>query len=327
MLQNTKLFENLINVNRSFAERLVNAIKKIAANLRNFFKENPLEAKTEYGQALLEAMNKVENRVQELWDEAVAQGIRAENKESGSVKSKDRENYYDFSKSFKEQIKDFKNGVFPKGDTLIVRDTPKVFQKIGLNPLPMTYTQSHLKEALANEDGDHLGEIKLRQLPKALENPIAIIDSTSQPGRLVAIIELPDDVRKSIVAVEIDGMGKINGNTIDSNAIVSAHERLNAISKLLSSAFINQALGNGGVYFWNKEKATQLMDRIGVQFPKVDINDGFVKSISNPDSNVKKKIDDITLTKQFIRWFGDWQNKPKSASKVVDKDGKPQRIM
>ena len=154
----------------------------------------------------------------------------------------------------------------------------------------MTYTQSHLKEALANEDGDHLGEIKLRQLPKALENPIAIIDSTSQPGRLVAIIELPDDVRKSIVAVEIDGMGKINGNTIDSNAIVSAHERLNAISKLLSSAFINQALGNGGVYFWNKEKATQLMNRIGVQFPKVDINDGFVKSISNPDSNVKKKI-------------------------------------
>jgi hypothetical protein len=62
---------------------LENAVKKVAANLRNFFKENPLEAKTEYGQALLEAMNKVENRVQELWDEAVAQGIRADKAESG----------------------------------------------------------------------------------------------------------------------------------------------------------------------------------------------------------------------------------------------------
>lgn len=82
MLQNTKLFDNLLNVNRSFAERLVNAIKKIATNLRNFFKENPLEAKTEYGQALLEAMNKVENRVQELWDKAVAEGIRAEKAEN-----------------------------------------------------------------------------------------------------------------------------------------------------------------------------------------------------------------------------------------------------
>ena len=94
MLQNTKLFDNLLNVNCSFAERLVNAIKKIAANLRNFFKENPLEAKTEYGQALLEAMNKVENRVQELWDEAVAEGIRAENKNAateGGIKYKSRD--------------------------------------------------------------------------------------------------------------------------------------------------------------------------------------------------------------------------------------------
>ena len=32
------------------------------------------------GKALQEAMSKVENRVQDLWDEAVAQGIRAENK-------------------------------------------------------------------------------------------------------------------------------------------------------------------------------------------------------------------------------------------------------
>lgn len=32
---------------------------------------------------------------------------------------------------------------------------------------------------------------------------------------------------------------------------------------------------------------------------------------------------DVTQSQQFIRWFGDWQNKPKSASKVVDKDGKP----
>ena len=60
----------------------VNAIKKIATNLRSFFKENPLEAKTEYGQALLEAMNKVENRVQELWDKAVAEGIRADKAEN-----------------------------------------------------------------------------------------------------------------------------------------------------------------------------------------------------------------------------------------------------
>ena len=38
------------------------------------------------------------------------------------------------------------------------------------------------------------------------------------------------------------------------------------------------------------------------------------------DSNVNKKI---TQSKQFVRWFGDWQNSPKSASKVVDGNGEP----
>ena len=60
----------------------------------------------------------------------------------------------------------------------------------------------------------------------------------------------------------------------------------------------------------------------GVQFPKGSIKDGFVKSISDSLSNVKKKYPDITYTKQFKdcaddkekqqfkRWFGN--------SKVVD---------
>ena len=41
------------------------------------------------------------------------------------------------------------------------------------------------------------------------------------------------------------------------------------------------------------------------------------------DSNVNKKINKITQSKQFVRWFGDWQNSPKSASKVVDGNGEP----
>lgn len=42
------------------------------------------------GKALQEAMSKVENRVQEHWDEAVAQGIRAENNNTSNVELKTR---------------------------------------------------------------------------------------------------------------------------------------------------------------------------------------------------------------------------------------------
>lgn len=93
MLQNSKLLEKLAAEDYNLAEKLINAIKKAIESLRNFFKDNPLEAKTEYGQALLEAMNKVENRVQELWDKAVAEGIRADKAdvvESKSTKFDDK---------------------------------------------------------------------------------------------------------------------------------------------------------------------------------------------------------------------------------------------
>ena len=43
-------------------------------------------------------------------------------------------------------------------------------------------------------------------------------------------------------------------------------------------------------------------------------------SLLQENNNVNKKI---TQSKQFVRWFGDWQNKPKTASKVVDGNGEP----
>ena len=51
--------------------------------------------------------------------------------------------------------------------------------------------------------------------------------------------------------------------------------------------------------------------------------DGLVHSLSDPMSPVKTTLADITETRQFKRFFGDWQSNPKKASKVVDKNGRP----
>ena len=40
-------------------------------------------------------------------------------------------------------------------------------------------------------------------------------------------------------------------------------------------------------------------------------------------SPVKLKFNYVTETQQFRRWFGDWQNRPENASKIVDADGTP----
>lgn len=61
---------------------------------------------------------------------------------------------------------------------------------------------------------------------------------------------------------------------------------------------------------------------------KIDVEKYSIGSTDNIvqakfDDNVNKKINNITQSKQFISWFGDWRNSPAKASKVVDNNGEP----
>lgn len=100
---------------------------------------------------------------------------------------------YDYSKPFAEQIEDYKNGRIPKGDTLVVGATPYVFRKIGLSALPMTMNTTHVDYSLnGTKDFDrHLGEALLKQLPEAIQHPVAIMTSGTRPNSsIVAMLEI-----------------------------------------------------------------------------------------------------------------------------------------
>lgn len=235
---------------------------------------------------------------------------------------------YDYSKSFSEQIEDYKNGIIPKYDTLVVGKTPEVFTKIGLNPLPMTYGTGHLSDILKGNVQDHdFGEANLKQIPKALESPVAIFASSTRPdSSVVAILDLSYNNKPMFAAVEIDGTGKLNGENIDSNAITTLHTRQNA-ANMLNKALAKESNGDVSVYYLDKNKATRFLRSSGVQFPGVmSITDGYVHSIRDSGSPVNIKIENVTKTQQFKRWFGDWENHPKAASKVVNTDGTPKVV-
>jgi hypothetical protein len=86
-----------------------------------------------------------------------------------------------------------------------------------------------------------------------MERSIAIIDSSSRPGRLVAIVELQGQGKPVVAAVEVDGTGSMRGKRIDSNAVASAYSKGNAITSLLRDAIASEANGNGGIYYWDKK--------------------------------------------------------------------------
>lgn len=233
---------------------------------------------------------------------------------------------YDYSKPFEQQVDDWKTGKIPPKDTLVVGATPKVFQKVGFNALPMTINLTHVDYAInGTKDADHYyGEIDFKKLPQAIEKPIAVFVSKTHPNTsVVALVDLPINGKNSVVPITVDGFGKQNNIMIDSNAIVSAHGKNGAL-KQLSDAIADDAKGIFNLLYINKKEAQSLLRQAGPQWSGMSIpRDGFIHSIKENGSPVKPKLNNVTESLQFKRWFGDWQKHPQNASKVVDEDGKP----
>ena len=257
-------------------------------------------------------------------------------KKSGSARappakmSASKAEKYDFTKPFAEQVDDWKAGKIEKNDTLVVGSTPEVFQKVGFNALPVTINQTHVDYAIngTKDEEHHIGEPMLKQLPRAMKSPVAIIASESQRGTsVVALLPFIKDTKSVIIPVYIDGFGRQNSIVIDSNAVTSIYEKKNAVTGLLTNAIEKSNNGETTLFYVDKVKAAALYQVARVPMPKMpDTNNGFVASIRDAGSTVKPKLNNVTQSQQFKRWFGDWKNHPESASKVVNADGTPKVV-
>ena len=257
-------------------------------------------------------------------------------KKSGSARapptkmSASKAEKYDFTKPFAEQVDDWKAGKIEKNDTLVVGSTPEVFQKVGFNALPVTINQTHVDYAIngTKDEEHHIGEPMLKQLPRAMKSPVAIIASESQRGTsVVALLPFIKDAKSVVIPVYIDGFGRQNSIVIDSNAVTSIYEKKNAVTGLLTNAIEKSNNGETTLFYVDKVKAAALYQVARVPMPKMpDTDNGFVASIRDEGSTVKPKLKNVTQSQQFKRWFGDWKNHPESASKVVNADGTPKVV-
>ena len=227
-----------------------------------------------------------------------------------------QDSHYDYSKSFAEQVEDWQNGKFPKNDALLVGRTPEVFRRIGLNDLPMTMNQTHVDYAVNGTKEDHqMSLVMLEHLPELLEHPVAIIESATRPNdSIVAIVDGTINGKNVIVPITIQTSSTANGVQIDANHLASAYGKKNAVN-LLENALKKENADSVGVYYLDKNRASNLISDPRVQFPSISEKTGLIHSIFDAGGSVKQKSMEQTETRQFKRWFKD--------SKVVDEDGKP----
>ena len=235
------------------------------------------------------------------------------NTAGGGVRYQSKTVEYDYSKSFAEQVDDYKSGNIPQRDTLIVGPTPEIYRSIGLNSLPMTINTTHVDYALnGTKDADHyLGETLLKQLPDKLKDPVAVfVSQTKGTTSVVTLLSFSVNGKQVVAPIVIDGFGVQNSLVIDSNAITSVFGKNTGIAQLHKAAQ-EEASGNFSLLYANKKEARSLLHRAGHQLSGSLIpHDGFYHSIRENNSPVKPKMNDVTESYVSSRYWQDYFRYP-----------------
>ena len=174
---------------------------------------------------------------------------------------------------------------------------------------------------------------KMGILTTVLENfndrfsSIAHLDFTNKASRdsthkVIVLVDLSVNNKQVIAPIAVDFEGIYNKKIIDVN-LVATYFNKNNIHDLIKEAIALENNNQVGFYYLDKKRTQSIIKHAGYQLPRILNNLSSNIIIRKIDSNVNKKINKITQSQQFVRWFGDWQNKPKTASKVVDGNGEP----
>lgn len=173
---------------------------------------------------------------------------------------------YSTSKTFDEQIDDVINGTHNPRLDLYVSETPEYLIKLNFSDKPILMRNGKISEIL-NKHSDMSAEI-IKQIPKALENPLLVLKSKTHPKDSVVIVTDISTANGDMIVpvwanqagnyIDLD-LGDISLNT---NFVASAYGRNTA-------SLIEYAVNNNGILYQNPdiEKVSQLLARNGLQLP------------------------------------------------------------
>jgi len=156
-----------------------------------------------------------------------------------------------FNYELKRQIE----GTLPKGHIYHLGKPGKVLQNAGIPDLPIELKAGRLEhKASENYKNKHQFDIaEIKDLPKAINEPIAVFNSTKNDGAKIILTDLKDKNGNNFVAVikmYKDALGK--KNSMDINSIVSVYPKDNIAE--LKNWFKS---GNKLVAWQDKEKASR----------------------------------------------------------------------
>ncbi|MEQ8226748.1 MAG: LPD38 domain-containing protein [Rhodospirillales bacterium] len=150
---------------------------------------------------------------------------------------------------------------------LTVGETPLILNRLGVKRKKLRMQASKPLEILSKHSGMTADLIK--RAPALISDPVMVMRSGSKdnPGALVAVLDETDSNGEILVAVVSPGTGRVQYNTLSS--VYGKNVK--------PQAFIDRAVEEGRVRYFNEEMALNHPGVTGVQFPRW----GAVKRLNN----------------------------------------------
>lgn len=339
MLENSKALEKLAMENANLfvkvGEKLKNLIRRIRNSLKGMYSDvDSLHPETA---ELMKALGDRINEFQQMYDRvlydsitnmrgALAEAENAKTRENLDVLEKQAEKEgvhiendgikYSTEKTFDEQIDDVLNGKHNPRLDLYVSKTPGYLLKLNFSDCPLLMRNGKISEIL-NKHSDMSAEI-LKMIPKAIEDPVLVLKSKTNPANSVVIIT---DILTSKGEMIVPVWANQSGNYIDldlgdvslnANFVASAYGRN-------TENLIKYAVNHNGVLYQNSDtkRVIQLLARNGLQLPTpLKLSDSIINvsekgAVVNPSEKIPTSDEAYTAA--------DWRRDAAEAMEFVAK--------
>lgn len=329
--------------------KIAAAIKSLIAKVKDWL----IGKSTNYGAKAfakdLEALEKLAQRFSEAADTArenIPEQTEVQNGERLDVEKYSMGSTDNIVQAeFEKKVDEIEKNTYNSDNVVIMGITPNILQKIGLAPLPLAMTKNHIysvavSDTRAKSEGRYhkntnyhnLGFDTVKDIYNKISDPLMVIahpdfavnknKSKDSTHKVVVLVDLSVGGKQVIAPITVDYEGMYNNTHIDVNLVATYFDKDN-INDYIKEAIALETMGKTGFFYLDKKRTQNIFKKSGYQLPSRLKNSGSNVIIRPIDDIVNKKINNITQSKQFIRWFGDWQNSPAKASKAVDNNGEP----
>lgn len=214
----------------------------------------------------------------------------------------------DDEKNFSSSVDALLKNTLPSGKPVRVMTTPLVLKSVGAPLLPVEVEYSDLHKIALGKHGNEMSPDIVKQLPRALADPLMILksyDGKNGERRIVVVLDLKDRNGATVIS-PLELKQNYKNNKYYLNLLKTSYGKTDSKTGKPSYEYFKRQIEAGNVLYVNKKRTTEWNRAVGLYLPMEEsTSNSFNDIIAQHNSEYKTEED---LRKLRLEHPGYYQN-------------------